>query len=125
MTGDCEYLNYMSDDVHNNMVFVISNWGGDASWLWHDRCSGSCNWPELTISNIKITQGGDTPGPTPPGPSPIDPSNYSFGDACASAKDDYCDDMSCPSVSHCRWSWPIDDPQKWSSKDAACRCDVI
>ena len=62
MTGDCEYLNYMSDDVHNNMAFVISNWGGDASWLWHDRCSGSCNWPELTISNIKITQGGDTPG---------------------------------------------------------------
>ena len=122
MTADCSYLNYMSDDVAENMGFVVSNWGGDASWLWHDRCSGSCNWPSLTLSNIKVTTGGVSPGPGP-GPSPIDPADYAFGDSCGTAHDDFCSDMHCPSVDHCRWSWPKDDPEKWSSKDAACRCD--
>lgn len=55
MTGDGSYLSYMSDDVHENMGFVVSNWGGDATWLWKDRCSGTCNWPSLTLSNIKVT----------------------------------------------------------------------
>ena len=122
MTADCSYLNYMSDDVASNMAFVVSNWGGDASWLWHDRCSGSCNWPSLTLSNIKVTTGGVSPGPGP-GPSPIDPADYDFGDSCGTAIDDFCSDMHCPSVDHCRWSWPKDDPSKWASKDAACRCD--
>ena len=53
--NDGEYFSNMAHALEDGMVFVISNWGGDASWLWHDRCYGSCNWPELTISNIKIT----------------------------------------------------------------------
>ena len=123
MTADCSYLNHMSYDIANGMGFVVSNWGGDASWLWHDRCSGSCNWPELTISNIKIKTGSASPQPGP-GPDPIDPANYTYGDACGSSYDDFCNDMSCPSVDHCRWSWPNGDPAKWSSGDAACRCDI-
>lgn len=80
MTGnDGSYLSYMSDDMHENMGFVVSNWGGDATWLWKDRCSGTCNWPSLTLSNIKVTQGSDHPTPPHP-PSPIDPNNYDFGD---------------------------------------------
>jgi hypothetical protein len=124
MTADCSYLNNMSSDIANGMGFVVSNWGGDASWLWHDRCSGSCTWPELTVSNIKIKTGSasPTPGPTP---SPIDPSDYTFGDSCGTASDDWCDDMGCPSVDHCRWSWPNGDPAQWASSDAACRCDQI
>lgn len=123
MTDSDGYLANMTNDMKGNMAFVVSNWGGDASWLWHDRCSGSCNWPSLTISNIKITTGGA--GPSPPQPTPIDPNNYDFGDACGSAHDDFCADMNCPSVDHCRWSWPKTDPAKWSSKDAHCRCDMI
>lgn len=55
MTGNCSYLNAMTWDIQGHMAFVVSNWGGSASWLWKDRCSGSCNWPNLTISNLKIT----------------------------------------------------------------------
>jgi hypothetical protein len=54
---DCEYLTAMTQDLKNGMGFVVSNWGGDATWLWHDRCTGSCPWPELTISNLKVTTG--------------------------------------------------------------------
>lgn len=93
MTGDCSYLNYMSNDIGHGMAFVISNWGGDASWLWHDRCSGSCNWPELNINNIKIATGHVHPAP----PQPINPADYTFGNPCATASDDFCDDMHCPS----------------------------
>ena len=57
MTGDCSYLNNMTWDIKNGMGFVVSNWGGDASWLWKDKCSGSCNWPALSIKNIKIKTG--------------------------------------------------------------------
>ena len=56
-TYNCDYLANMTDDLENGMAFVVSNWGGNAEWLWHDRCQGSCPWPELTISNIKITTG--------------------------------------------------------------------
>lgn len=59
MSTDCSYLNSMSSDLSKGMGFVVSNWGGDASWLWHDRCQGSCNGPELTISNIKVKTGGN------------------------------------------------------------------
>lgn len=54
---NCDYLAGMTDDLKNGMGLVVSNWGGNAEWLWHDRCSGDCPWPELTISNIKITTG--------------------------------------------------------------------
>lgn len=122
MSTDCSYLNYMSNDLANGMGFVVSNWGGDASWLWHDKCSGSCNWPELTVSNIKIKTGGVTPGPGPT-PGPYNPSDYTFGNLCDSVVDD-CPSQGCGN-DHCKWSWPKDDPQQWSSPDAHCRCDAI
>ena len=126
MTGDCSYLNNMSSDLSNGMGFVVSNWGGDASWLWHDRCQGSCNWPELSVSNIKVKTGGVTPGPGPsPTPSPYDPADYDFGDSCGSEYDDDCATGGCPTVDHCRWSWNKSDPAKWSGDTAECRCDYI
>ena len=82
--SDGNYFGQMANDLENGVVFVISNWGGDASWLWHDRCSGSCNWPELTISNIKITSNHG------PSPDPYNPSDYDFGDSCVTASDDDC-----------------------------------
>ena len=120
MTADCDYLNYMTDDISNNMAFVVSNWGGDASWLWHDRCSGDCNWPELTVSNIKVVQGGAALG-TPAGA--IDPSKYDFGHGCNSPHMDFCAEMHCQKLEECRWSWPKDDPAMLDSEEAACRCE--
>ena len=55
MTCNSSYMNQMATDLENGMGFVISNWAGDASWLWKDRCSGDCNSPTLAISNITIT----------------------------------------------------------------------
>ena len=101
MTGDLD-----------DMAFAISNWSGDASWLWKDACGGSCGSPTLVYKNISITTGKPGPGPTPPTPG-----NWTYGDACASKDNDYCDG-SCD----CRWSWPTSDPAQWASKDAACRC---
>ena len=102
MTGDLD-----------DMAFAISNWSGDASWLWKDACGGSCGSPTLVYKNISITTGTPSPGPGP-GPKP---GNWTYGDACASKDNDYCDG-SCD----CRWSWPTSDPAQWASKDAACRC---
>jgi len=46
----------------------------------------------------------------PDGSGPIDPANYHYAAACATADDEFCENMNCPSVDHCRWSWPKDDP---------------
>jgi len=107
MKADCSYLNNMSNDIANGMGFVVSNWGGDASWLWHDKCSGSCNWPELNVSNLTIKTGNVKPGPGP-SPSPYNPSDYAFGDVCAGIYQ-YCGEEHC-TADHCKWSWPKNDP---------------
>jgi len=75
MSTDCSYLANMSDDLAGNMAFIISNWNSsDQTWLWKDRCSGTCNMPDETISNIKIIQGDGKPVP----PKPYDPADYEF-----------------------------------------------
>ena len=124
MSADSSYYG-MGSDIANGMGLVISNWGGDASWLWKDRCSGSCNWPELSIKNIKVTTGSVTPGPSPgPTPAPYDPSDYAFGDQCGDVSN--CTDLcSCPSNDHCRWSWSWSDPGQWAGDTARCRCDIV
>lgn len=110
MTGDCGTNAEMSYDLANGMAFAISNWETTDNWLWGNKCGGSCfGSAYLSFSNIKFTTGGDVP------PPPVD--KYDYGDACASKSDDFCDG-SCD----CRWSWPINDPAKWASKDAHCRC---
>ena len=121
MISESDYLHHMGQNLSDGMAFVLSQWGGDASWLWYDRCSGECNYPELSINNIKITSGKGKPSdPT----EHIDPKKYEFGDICESSIDDYCGLMHCPGLAHCRWSWPKGDDMTWSSKHAACRCDV-
>mmetsp|Transcript_5500 Transcript_5500/g.7348 ORF Transcript_5500/g.7348 Transcript_5500/m.7348 type:complete len:128 (+) Transcript_5500:565-948(+) len=120
MTAEyCDYLHSMTGDVANGMAFVVSNWEGDDSWLRKDRCTGSCSGKAVqTISNISITTGAGKPVK----PS-YKPEDYTFGDHCATSHDDMCGSVDCPSVAHCRWSWPngksFDDP------NAACRCDVV
>ena len=37
---NCDYVANMTEDLQNGMAFVVSNWGGNAEWLWHDRCEG-------------------------------------------------------------------------------------
>ena len=94
----------MTGDL-NDMVFAISNWsdGTTVDWLQKGVCYNQCTNPTMVYRNISITTGSS-------GPSPPTPGNYSYGDACGSKSDDYCDG-SCD----CRWSWPTDDPAQWAS----------
>ena len=116
INSDAGYLSQMNDAL-TAQVFVISNWQGDAGWLWKNKCSGSCwNSPGETISNIKIKSGSGKPQP---GPKPDPSKKWKFGDNCKSASD--CKESTC-SQSQCKWSWPAD--ASWDSPDADCRCDV-
>ena len=116
MTGNCGSNAQMTNDLRNGMAFAISSWSTYDSWLWKNRCSaGGCNGSDIYFKNLVIKTGGSTPGPSP-GPTPT-PGNYTYGDACASKSADECNG-SCD----CRWSWPSDDPAKWSSRNAHCRC---
>ena len=114
MTGNCGSNAEMTNDLRNGMVFAISSWSTYDTWLWADRCKASaCNSSDLYFKNLVIKTGGSSPSP---GPSPT-PSNYTYGDVCAKKTDGDCNG-SCD----CRWSWPSNDPAKWSSSDAKCRC---
>lgn len=46
--------NWMTEDI-KDMGFAMSNWSGDASWLWKDTCSGGCENPTIIYKNINIT----------------------------------------------------------------------
>ena len=123
----CDYVNGMIKDISDGMAFVVSSWGEGISdpsvtnWLTKDRCSGVCNvHAQETIKNIKITEG--TIKPSGPSPSDYDPSKYQFGQSCAHATDDLCGSQSCPSISHCRWSWPWGE--SFDGPNAHCRCDI-
>lgn len=100
------------------MAVAVSSWGGpysDMSWLDQDTgCSGDCNnSPTLVVKNIEYTSGK---GPVPPTPT-----DFTFGDECSTKTDDDCSQVNCKDHM-CKWSWPSNDPAKWSSKDAHCRC---
>ena len=123
MNSDCSsYYPGIVGDLEAGMTIAISNWGDvgtDMSWLdgktgCHEQCDNKGN---LFISDIKVTTGGSGPGPTPPPPTP---GNYDYGDACSHPNDGKCGN-NC-SAGNCRWSWPSNDPAKWASKDADCRC---
>jgi len=115
--GCADYLAQTKHDIGAGMTMAVSNWGTDfntMSWLDQDTgCKGECTGsPMLQISNISYTKGS---GPKPP---PTDP--YVYGDPCKDAFDGKCG-TSCTHA-RCDWSWPKDDPARWNSKDAACRC---
>lgn len=122
--NDCAggYLANMGNALAAGMTLTVSNWGQPGlSMSWLDGDTGCNEWcgnnPSITTSNIKYTLGnGPAPGPNPPGPHPT-PGNYTYGSACASNQDDECN-----GCSQCDWSWPTNDPAKWASKDAHCRC---
>ena len=124
--GSCfGYLGMIKNDLANNMALAISNWGtdwGTMSWLDQDTgCQGECNNnPTLVIKNIEYTSGS---GPSPgPGPKP-GPTDFDFGSECQTKSDDDCSLVNCKDHM-CKWSWPRNDPAKWSSKDAKCRCQA-
>lgn len=120
MTSECgSYYPQIVGDLEAGMAIAISAWGQpglDMTWLDADTgCSENCNTGASTyISNIKVVTGGTGPPPPPP----VD--NYDYGDACATTHDDDCSLF--PSCYSCNWSWPSNDPAKWASKDAKCRC---
>lgn len=122
--GSCYgYLSQIKHDIGSNMAIAVSSWGGprnDMSWLDGDTgCWADCNnSPTVTIKNIEYTSGsGPSPGPKP------GPGDFDFGDECKTKSDDDCSLVSCKDHS-CKWSWPKNDPAKWSSKDAKCRCQA-
>ena len=123
----CDYVNGMIGDISDGMAFVVSSWGEGVTdpnmthWLTKDRCDGVCNVHATeTIKNIKITEGTLKPSDKPSGD--YDPSKYQFGNSCAHAGDDDCGSQSCPSISHCRWSWPWGE--SFDGPNARCRCDI-
>lgn len=85
-----DYMTGLKDQLDGKMAIVMSNWGGDADWLWKDRCTGKCTWPELAFKNIKVHTSGASPSPGPPTPPHIDPKDYDYGDACATKDNDDC-----------------------------------
>ena len=116
--GGCnDYVNRMKPHLQRGMAIVVSNWGdayGNMDWLDGGKCGGDCNSnPNISISNIEIKTGSSGPPPPPPPPG----KDYDYGDACATTHDGECN--GCGS---CSWSWPKNDPAKWASHDAACRC---
>jgi len=124
--ADCAYgyLNNMGKALQEGMTLSVSNWGQPGlsmSWLDGDtHCNEWCgNNPSITTSNIKYTLGGSGPVPPTP-PTPPSPGNYVYGTACATTHDDDCAKVS--GCGQCDWSWPSNDPAKWASKDAKCRC---
>ena len=122
----CDYVNNMISDLSDGMAFVLSAWGEGITdpsitrFVTRDRCDGVCTVHATnTIKNIKITEGTLKPGHPS---SHYDPSHYQFGQSCAHASDDDCGSQNCPSISHCRWSWPWGD--SFDSHNAKCRCDI-
>jgi len=125
------------------MTIVVSNWGSGHNMGWLDGdtgCTDSCdNDPTIIISNMIV---GKSDGPKPGvyacndggcAKSPTQgkfekrndclmscTSSYTFGNACASHDADLCTEE-CDKA-HCKFSWPTNDPEKWNSKDAHCRC---
>ena len=103
------YINSIKGDLYNNMAIAVSSWGGsygDMSWLDQDTgCQGECtNSPTVNIRNIEYTSGSGKPGPDPPTPG-----DFTFGQECATARDDDCSQVSCKEHM-CKWSWPSNDP---------------
>ena len=134
------------------MTVAISSWGGpgiDMSWLDGGLCSENCNTGNHSIiKNIAYVTNGSGPTPPPPPPSggwtcsdggcssgggPHSSENvclssctasYTFGDSCASPSQDLCGQNCSGGGKDCAWSWPSNDPAKWASNDAHCRCNV-
>ena len=120
---ECKHdLSQLKFALAAGMNLVVSHWGsknGDMQWLNSgSNCTGDCDGnPISTISNMAYTVGTGT---VPPMPSP-----WSFGEDCASITDGDCHiEPVCTADSgeHCKWSWPYDDPARWNSKEAKCRC---
>ena len=112
-TGDCSsYLSDMTTDIQH-MAFAISNWSGDdIEWLQHGACTGTCDkWNTYsTFKNLKFTTAQY---------APQDETVYKYGNKCGDSADvTLCGD----DCRNCHMSWPFDDPAKWNSNDAACRC---
>ena len=45
---------------------------------------------------------------------------YTFGNDCTNLQDEGC--ALYPTCDSCKFSWPTDDPDKWDSSAARCRC---
>lgn len=111
--GDCPYLQASSYAV-KNMTFVLSNWApASTAWLDHGVCSGSCSDETVlsTISNLKFSTSGAIDAPK-------DYETYKYGMRCSGNEPN----TECDNCTNCFRSWPADDPLKWDSEGAACRC---
>merc|ERR1712060_341849 len=112
LTGDCrDYLNRMTDNVIDGMAFVVSIWRPrSARWLQGDRCDEKCEWPVNTVfRDVEFwTYGGKQAKDV----------DIVYGGTCANLQDGLCDS----SCSECRYSYPADEPDRWHSDWAKCRC---
>ena len=57
-SGECYYLQDLTNVLAGGMSFVVNNMMGDDEFFRKDRCEGDCSVnPDETIGNIVITQG--------------------------------------------------------------------
>ena len=110
-----------SDDSSSSSEYAYGNACGS---LTDGQCGSNCNsclwsWP---INDPQQWSSPDAACRCESGSSDTNPSpstDYTYGNACDNLTDGECG-SNCNS---CAWSWPTNDPQQWSSPDAACRCE--
>ena len=101
------------------MAFVLSNWAPrNTSWIEHGTCENTGCDLDNTLSTFKNLRFSTTGAIAPP----VDYKNYKYGSTCTEAsralESNECDSA----CANCNWSWPLEDPDKWLSEDANCRC---
>ena len=74
--------------------------------------------PDSEYSDSELDTESDTETDTEPVPEP-DNTVYKYGNECRRRNQDK---SLCTDDCLCSWSWPIDDPERWRSADATCRC---
>ena len=121
-TGDCPYLNELTSTI-TQMAWTLSHWRDDTlTWLEHGVCTGTCEHDAVNkYQNLAFWTTGAGPAPEPePQPEP-EPEGvvYKYANECTS---DSQDKSRCTNDCPCFKSWPEDDPAKWRSTHAACRC---
>ena len=114
-SGDCNYLNGMTEDIQS-MAFAISSWSTEnLDWLQHGQCSGTCSTIDTAtqIRNLVFRTAAYQP------PEPVDSTVYKYGNMCGVNDDQSTCGEDCQ---YCMKSWPFEDTLGWGSTDAACRC---
>ena len=122
VTREGEYLAGLSKYLKQGMVFNMrhSTKETDLDWLQHGKCSGECKLlsrPQVLIKNLRATSLDQLYPHNMPN---ADDYEWNMDYTLCDYEQDEC--LTTWRCIDCKMSYPKDDPQKWDSKDAMCRC---